>query len=97
MHPRRQAARLARRVHDAAGQIGLLDGPPGVRADLDDEDVFDAQLRDHAHDQGGDARGVGVGKLGQVGDAHEDLDVGKTAAQRVIAHKRLGEPVVDGV
>ena len=47
------------------------------------------ELRGDAEQHGGDARGVGVGQLGEIAGAHQDLDVGPLAAELRIALERL--------
>ena len=76
----REAVLLAREVHDQPRGIHLLDRAARVRAHLDDEHVADRELRDDAHEGGGDAHGVGAGELGQVPDPHQNLDLGLAAA-----------------
>ena len=78
-----QAALLAGGEHDPAGGVGLLQRAAAMRAHLHDQHVADVQLRDDAHEHGGDAGGVGVGELGQIAGAHEDL--GLRAAPRSAA------------
>ena len=66
-------------------------------ADLDHQDVADRELGDHAHQRHGDAGRVGVGELGEVADAHQDLDLGQAPTQLVIADDRVREPEMDRV
>ena len=68
-----------------------------MRADLDHQDIADRELGDHAHQRHGDPGRVRVGELGEVADAHQDLDLGQTPAQLVIADDRVREPEMDRV
>ena len=76
-------------IHDAAGEIVLLDGAARVRAHLHHEHVPDVKLGRDAEQDGGDAGGVGIGQLGEIAGAHQHLGVGPLAPDLRVALERV--------
>ena len=67
----RQIVLLARGIHDAPGEVVLLHRTACMGAHLHHQNVLDVKLGADAEQNGGDARGVGVGQLGEIAGAHE--------------------------
>src|SRR5579872_7492339 len=85
-----------RRPHDAPRAVGFLDGVAAMRRFLHGEHLADAELGDHAEEQGIDPGGVGIGELGDIADPHEDTRTGQAAAKFGITQERGGEAEGNG-
>ena len=55
------------------------------------------KLRGNAEQHGGDAGGVGVGELGEIAGAEQQLGLGPVAAHLRVALERLHEAEIDGI
>ena len=84
-------------IHDAAGEIVLLDGAARMRAHLHHQHVLDVQLRGDAQQNGGDAGRVGIGELGEIAGAHQHLGLGPLAPHLRVALERLHEAEIDRI
>ena len=88
---------LARGEHHTSRAIDFAHHAHAVPADLGGQHTGDAQLRDHAHQQGVQAQRVGVGELRQITYAHQNVDVGVTFAQLCVTQQRSREAVMEGI
>ncbi len=93
----RQGAIAAGGEHQAAGDVVLGHGAPGVGAHLHGEHVADAEFGADAEQQRRHPRRVGVGEFGEIAGAHQHLGLGQAAAERGIAFERGGEAHVDRI
>ena len=93
----RRARVLARGKHDPSREIDFPNDGAAVTTHLGREQARHVQFRGQAEQQTVDAERVGVGQLAQIADSHHDVDRGVACAQRVIAHDRLAEAVMDRI
>ena len=77
--------------HDAARQVGFLDGPAGMFADLGCQNAVDVKFRADAQQQCIHAHGVGMGQFGDVADAQHHFDIGMVFPDFMIADDGLRE------
>ena len=94
----RKALVLARGEHEPPRGVVLLDRAARMRAHLHGEHVADLKLRADAEEGCGDAERVGIGQLGEIAGAHQDLDLrASVRLQLGIAEQRCGEAEMDRV
>ena len=87
----------ARGEHHAPRDVVLFVGAARMRADLHDEHIPDAQLRGDADQHGGDAGGIGVGQLGEIAGAEQDLASRPLAPKFGVALERRHEAEIDRI
>ena len=87
----------ARGEHHAPRDVVLFVGAPGMGAHLHHEHIPDAQLRGDAEQHGGDPGRIGVGELGEIAGAEQDLALRPLAPKLGIALERGHETEIDGI
>ena len=75
----------------------LFDRAAGVRRDLNDQDVLNAEFRADTKQQRGHALAIGIRQLGQVAGPHQNFDIGPLTAQLGVAFNRGCETKMDGI